>query len=256
MRLLLVILVVLLGNYQRVVSQSSQPADTLSKYFQFDNPAPLSCLFTYFPPFFIEHGLELKDFIRSKSFQEIRKFYGDARAVDAIYVRSMQLTNNNTAMALLLSTIACFDHHIVGLKVPVFQLFFPLSNESSEEFTSRVNNLPTKLYTDSPQGRQGDRDKLQHFFGSAFLTFISESRGTAERIGDFVEEGEDAVIIDGKLDERDRRANLQGQDFGLGLLEDNHRMPSQFLRFELASEKATPEPERVGFDVPVCVGVW
>ena len=223
-------------------------ADTLRRYFQFDDPSGLSCLFTYFPPVFIQHGIELKDFIRSKTFRAIRLAYGDVRAVDAVYVRAMQMTNNNTAMALLLAAIATFDHRLVGLKVPVFQLFFPLSNESLEQFNWRVNNLPVQLYADTPPS--GDRDKLQHFFGSAFLTFIFESRDVAERFGDFVEEGEDTFIVDGVLDNRDLRADRQGQDFGIALLGDNNRLPSKFLKFQIASKNVSL------LESLPCTGVW
>src|SRR5258706_7285424 len=147
----------------------TQPSstDSLLAYFQFDDPPPLSCLFEYVPPFFIQHGTELKAFIRSKTFRRIRKQWGDVRGVDAIYVQAMNMTNNNTAMALLMSTIACFDHSIVGINVPVFSLYLPLTSESEEEFGRRVRLLPSRLYADTPDNEAGDRDKLQHFLGSA-----------------------------------------------------------------------------------------
>lgn len=206
--------------------------DSLSSYLRFDESGSIDFLAAYFPPFFIQSGIELKSFIRSNLFLRLRRQYGDTRSVDAIYTRAMKITNDNTAVALLLSVIACFDHRIVGLKIPVFALFFPLSNESEIEFNRRVKNLPTKIYRDTPP--TGDRDKLQHFFGSAFLSFVFESRQPAERIGDFIEEGEDAFIVDGALDERDMRANHQGQEFGLALLKNNHQLPSEFLTTNLA----------------------
>lgn len=198
-------------------------------YFTFHDDAPLSCLLTYFPPLFIQHGLQLKSFLRSKTFRLLRDRLGDRRALDALYVRSMQLTDNNTAVALLLSAIASFDHRVVGLKIPLFQLFFPLSNESQEEFDRRVSDLPARIYPDTPAGPAGDRDKLQHFFGSAFLTLAFETESGAESAAYFVEEGEDAFIVGGVMDERDLRADRDGQRFGKALLEDNRRMPSEFL---------------------------
>jgi hypothetical protein len=252
MRLLSVIVLLEIWCLQNVSAQSrpeSEP-DSLLSYFQFDDTAPLSCLFTYFPPFFIQNGIELKSFIRSETFHQIRERFGDVRAVDAVYIRAMQLTNNNTAIALLLSAVATFDHRIVGLKIPIFNLFFPLSNESFEEFTQRVNNLPARLYSDTQPIRTGDRDKLQHYFGSAFLTVVCESPQPAERIGDFIEKGEDAFIIDGALDERDRRANRQGQEFGLALLIDHHHVPSEFLACQVASKKI------VKVDDTHCSGIW
>jgi len=236
----------------------SQPAersasDSLSGYLRFEETSPFTCLLTYFPPLLIQHGIELKSFIRSKEFQKIRQRYGDVRAVDAIYIQSMKLTDNNTAMALLLAAVASFDHRSVGLRVPVFKLFFALSNESELDFLARVNNLPTHLFFDAPVSHAGDRDKLQHFFGSAFLSFVFESRDPADRVGTFIEEGEDAFIVDGVLDERDMRANHLGQEFGLALLGDNQHVPSEFLRFEVARSRngANPAPENQS-----CSGEW
>jgi len=230
----------------------NEGGDSLSQYFTFDDPPPLSCLLTYFPPLLIQHGIDLKAFIRSRTFMEIREMYGDRRAVDAVYIRAMQMTANNTAMALLLSTLACFDHNQVGLRVPVFSLFFPLTNESESEFNRRVHNLPAKLYDDTPPGVSGDRDKLQHFLGSAFITHVFESRDAAMRIGEFVEKGEDAFIVDGALDDRDRRANQQGQEFGLALLDDNHHLPSEFLKFGVAAAPVTG----ISHMTTCCAGAW
>jgi len=210
--------------------QEVDERDSLAGYFQFEDSSPLSCLLTYLPPFFIQHAMELKSFIRSKRFAEIRRRFGDPRSVDAIYVRSMQLTNNNTAVALLLATLSTFDHSRVQMKIPIIELCMPLSSESDEDFDRRVRNLPSKLFADTPP--EGDHDKLQHFFGSAFITVTCESSGSAERVGNFVEVGEDAFIEGGVLDERDMRANRQGQRFGLALLDDNHQYPSKFLQID------------------------
>jgi hypothetical protein len=228
--------------------------DVLARYFRFEDPAPLSCLYSYFPPFFIQHGMELKDFIRSAAFRRIRGQFGDRKAVDAIYVRAMQMTNNNTALALLISTIACFDHRYVGLNVPILSFYFPLSNESEEEFERRLSHLPVKLYEDGPRTESGDRDKLQHFFGSAFLTVVFESRNASMRFGEFVEQGEEAIIVGGINDDRDLRSDRQGQDFGVALLENNLCFPSTFIITPLVSGK--PGSAMMVNNVPLCAGVW
>lgn len=251
MRRALVLILVTRWSVTLAAAQSPLPADSLARFLQFEDASPLSCLFTYFPSFFIQNGIEMKNFIRSKTFLRIRREFGDRRAADAIYVRAMQMTNNNTAVALLLSAIACFDHRLVGINVPIFNLYLPLSNESEEEFTRRVRHLPTRLYDDTPSGEGGDRDKLQHFFGSAFLAFVFESGGTATRFGEFVEEGEGAIIIGGVNDDRDLRADNQGKNFGMAALEDNRIYPSHYFK--------TPRAVRDGsaaIDVPLCTGVW
>src|ERR1041384_4160056 len=229
---LLAAAVMLAASAPRLLPAQQAPPDSVAAfrpYFTFHDDAPLSCLLTYFPPFFIQHGMELKSFLRSKAFHRLKDQMGVLRALDAIYVRSMQLTDNNTAVALLLAAIATFDHRVVGLKVPVFQFYVPLSNESQEEFDRRVSRLPSRLYPDTPPGAAGDRDKLQHFFGSAFLTVAFESESGADRTGVFVEQGEDLFIVGGINDERDLRADRDGRRFGRALLEDNLLYPSRYL---------------------------
>lgn len=220
--------------------------------------SPFGFLLTYFPSELIGNGIELKSYVRSRRFRDLRKSFGDLRAVDAIYIRALRLTDGNTGMALLYSSIAAMDHRIVGIKIPLLKLFLPLSNESAEEFGSRVANLPSHFYVDVPQNEAGDRDKLQHFFGSAFVAYTFESRGAAERIGNFIEWGEDAFIVDGAYDKRDLRANLQGREFGLALLNAARAeagspiLPSVFLTAQIAEK---PEP-RERTDQPISCGAW
>jgi hypothetical protein len=198
---------------------------------------PLSFLLTYFPSELIGNGIELKSYVRSIRFRAIRRRFGDLRAVDALYIRALRLTHGNSGMALLYCTLATMDHRIVGIKNPFIKAFAPLTSESQEEFLQRVDNLPAHFYSDSPRHRSGDRDKLQHFFGSAFIAKAFESRGAAERVGLFVEWGEDAFILDGALDERDMRANRQGREFGLALIGVESLqsvLPSYFLKLGIA----------------------
>jgi hypothetical protein len=231
----------------------TSPTDTRSKvqksfsatpYLRFSERGPFEALLVWYPPLFIVNGVELKNFIRSRTFRKIREDAGDLRAVDAIYVRAMELTGHNTAVSLLLATVATFDHYLVGVKIPLLALYLPLSNESYDDYAARVRNLPGSLYADTPAGGRGDRDKLQHFFGSAFVSFAFESEGAANRVGDFIEFGEEVAIVDGVLDSRDKRANWHGRQFGSALLENNKRYPSEFLRSDVArTPEGAPESE-------------
>lgn len=170
-----------------------------------------------------------RDFVRSEEFAAIRKTGGDLRAVDALYRRALRLSWNNTWEALLIATLASLDHRRVGIRLLGFVFWFPLTSEFEEEFGARVGRLPARLYPDTPPDQEGDRDKLQHFFGSALLTFMFESPGPAERAGAFVEWGEDLFVVGGVNDERDLRADLQGAAFGSALLVDRAALPSTFL---------------------------
>ncbi len=215
---------------------------------QFPQRAEIPEIVSFFAPALfpklIQDGYQLKAYVCSDEFAEFRNEYGDLYSVDAIFDKAMALSWNNVYEALLLSLVATMDHSKFGVKVPVLGplIWVPLTSEFDEEFETRVAALPTKIYADSPLGRGGDRDKLQHFFGSAFLAYTFESRESAERIGEFIEWGEDKVIVDGALDERDFRANRHGQEFGLRLLDDKDAMPSAFLRFSIVHQSSESIP--------------
>jgi hypothetical protein len=187
----------------------------------------------FFAPFILpklaQDAYQLKEYIRSDSFARVRALQGDTSAVDDIFHHAMILSWGNTYEALLISFMCTMDHRRFGVRLPVLGalLWFPLTSEFEDEFTERVNALPRVLYNDSPE--EGDRDKLQHFFGSAFLTFAFESAESAEQVGELVERGEDLFVVDGVLDERDARANRQGQAFGLKLLQGQKVRPSDCL---------------------------
>jgi len=239
--------------------QSVTPEDQ-SRLDDFTIPefSPFEFLLAYFPSELIGNSLDLKAYVGSKRFRTIRNRFGDLRAVDALYIRALRLTHGNSGMALLYCTLATMDHHIVAVKNPLFKAVVPLTNESWEEFTRRVDNLPAHFYADAPEQRAGDRDKLQHFFGSAFIAMVFESRGAAERVGAFIEWGEDAFIVDGAYDDRDMRANRQGREFGLALIgaEDLHSvLPSYFLKLGIAKAQKPSAPDVPYSSVDIAPGV-
>lgn len=217
-----------------VWSQANDDPPAFGRYD--DIPEIVSFYSPLIVPKIIQDGYRLKDFICGEEFARLRHQYGDVYAVDAIFDRALRLSWNNVYQALLISFVATMDHRNFGVDLPVVGpiLWFPLTSEFPDEFTARVDALPSRLYRDSPDTRAGDRDKLQHFFGSALVTYVFESRDAAERVGDFIEMGEERLIVDGALDERDFRANRQGQEFAVRLLEGRREgvviMPSQFLR--------------------------
>jgi hypothetical protein len=223
----------------------ADPVDSASGGSGWPFAGLVTVLFPILLPKFLADVTQLKDYIRTDDFADLRRGAGDSRAVDALYVRARELSWGNTYEALLVSTLATMEHRRIGIRVPVIGplLWIPLTSEFEDDFRSRLQSLPSRFYADTPPGIAGDRDKLQHFFGSAFLTYLLESRTGADRIGEFVEWGEERFVVDGVNDERDRRANWQGQQFGLKLLEDQGARPSGFLRSDVAER----EP---GLDTP------
>ena len=188
-------------------------------------------------PQLVKDERELKRYVRDRRFMEIRRYYGDLVAVDAIYQKAVQLVDYNIHDALLITIFATMDHRRVGIRVPVLgSLFLPLTAESDSLFLVRWANLPSRVYGGREGEKGNDRDKLQHFFGSAFITYALRSSESASLAGSFVEWGEDAFIVGGQSDWRDRRANAQGRLFGRSLEEDPAVRPSHFFRTLLVEE--------------------
>lgn len=212
-----------------VIAQEKSP---LAAFEPLDNvPEALSFFAPLFIPKILQDECRLKEYICGEEFVHFRQVYGDVQGVDAIFNRALHLCWNNTGEALLICLLSTMDHRSFGVRLPLIGdiLWLPLTSEFPDEFQVRVKALPKKLYPDTPPGAAGDRDKLQHFFGSAYITLLTESVEAAERTGEFIEWGEQEFIVGGVNDWRDLRADRQGGLFGLGLLSDMELRPSSFL---------------------------
>jgi len=183
---------------------------------------------------------QVKILMRDGEFQSIRRRWGDRYAVDLAFRRAEQMCWNNRGIALFVMFAATLDHRIVGFRIPLLGpiLWLPLTGEFSEEFEERLLALPSRLFPDTPPGDAGDRDKLQHFFGSAFLAYVFEDAEAAERVGEFVEWGEEAFVVDGVYDQRDREANARGRRFATLLRDDREALPS----WEMDAPLISPAP--------------
>ena len=209
----------------------SQQKDTLwlddEWYYAETDPQPWFDYTDLLPPFFRDE-VRLKRYLRDDRFYALRKLRGDTLAVDAIFDQAMLLADNDIGDALWIATFAVMDHEHLGLKIPLLgYLFFPLTTESDSTFRVRRTNLPKKLLADNPHA--SDKDKLQHFFGSALITYITNSETISRWIGNFFENHERLFVLGGRYDERDKLANKKGREFGLRLLYDDTVLPSDVL---------------------------
>ena len=213
-------------------AQSSETADSSTAWLNdewyyglddssfFDSSSLLPDLF--------QHQVQLKEFIRDPHFYVLRKSYGDTLAVDAIYDRAMLLADGNVKEALWISLFSVMDHRSLGFRIPLLgTVRIPLTFESDSSFKLRRTNLPKRVLNDL--NKTTDKDKLQHFFGSAFLAFETNSDSFVEWIGNLLEIGENKFVVDGNDDPRDRLANAKGREFGLRLLKDETVLPSDIL---------------------------
>ena len=185
-----------------------------------------------FTPDLIKETKQIRAYIRDGRFAELVKRCGAVRAMDFIYLRALKISDHDITRALFLSMIGCLDHQNVDLKVPVIgTVGVPLTFEEDSIFKARYGNLPSRLYDDTP--REGDKDKLQHFFGSAYIVYGSESRELARTSGDLIEWGEARFVVGGVDDPRDRRSNKQGERFGHDLLTVKNLLPSDYLNLTI-----------------------
>lgn len=196
---------------------------------------------------FVKDEMDLKRYIRDGRFLEIRRYYGDLVAVDAIYQKAVQLVDYNVRDALLIAFFATMDHRRVGVKIPLLgSIYLPLTAESDSLFTARWANLPSRFSGGGEFG--GDRDKLQHFFGSAYIAYASRSPDVAAIAGSFVEWGESNFIVGGLSDWRDRQANERGRLFGMALEENPRVLPSDFLGTVMVEESTDVDQSQRVFD--------
>ncbi len=214
------------------LSLFSQPYDSLRVAETWNYSVEDSSFFSldHFLPRLFRHEAELKRYIRDPRFLRLRRTYGDTMAVDAIFEHAMSLADGEINAALWLCAFATMDHFRVGVEIPILGvLSIPLTTESREQFRIRLSHLPRRVLPDSLGRKTNDRDKLQHFFGSAYLTYTSNSKSLANDFGNFVEWGEPQFIVGGENDDRDKFANHLGQKFGMMLLDGDEVLPSDVL---------------------------
>jgi hypothetical protein len=169
----------------------------------------------------------LKEFIRHPKFQQLRLALSDTVAVDAIYLAASRLGGGNLLHALAIAFFATMDHYQIPFKLPwIRNLPFPLTGESREEFILRYHQLPNMPLSTTRYGQEHDKDKLQHFFGSAFLVVLTGSTAISLAIGKGIEWAEPYLVEGGANDERDDEANALGREFGFRLLLGEEILPS------------------------------
>ena len=173
----------------------------------------------------------LSDFIASDYFIELKKDNSDLALVDSIYLRALEYYDYNYSEALLALTFTTIPYREVPLVIPFFKikLFYPLISSDTVTFNLKNKNLPSKLFYDTPENDWGDRDKLAHFFGNAFIGYAENILDLADVFGYFVEGFEEDFKAQSKIDFRDMDVNWYGVLFG-NLLEENKKiLPSHIL---------------------------
>lgn len=173
----------------------------------------------------------LSDFIASYYFLELKKENTDLALVDSIYIRAIKFYENDYTEALLALTFTTIPYRRVPLVIPVIKtrLYYPLVSANDSISNLKNQNLPSKLFYDSPDNEYGDKDKLAHFFGNAFIGYTENILKLADVFGYFVEAFEEDFKAQSEVDFRDVDVNWYGVLFGDMLEINKDILPSQIM---------------------------
>ena len=193
----------------------------------------LSCIHCIFPQQskLSKSVNKISDYIASSEFLILKEKVGELSTVDSIYSEALKFNDNDYSEALLALTFATVPYNEVPIQIPVIKsiLNFPLIAASDSIFEMKNANLPRYIFFDSPMNEYGDKDKLAHFFGSAFLSYSSNFFDLGNAIGYFVEVFEESFKVQSSIDERDLVTNKFGNMFGKLLKRNKNILPSQII---------------------------
>jgi hypothetical protein len=173
----------------------------------------------------------ISEFIASEKFKEIKESGNDLAATDSIYKEAIKYCDSNISEALLALMLATVPYRVVPVQLPILNLSlnYPLTSADLQIFLKKNDNLPSILFFDSPRNNYGDKDKLAHFFGSAFLSYESTIFDLGKLIGYFVEAFEESFKVQSTVDLRDLDVNEYGRLYGTLLKENTSLLPSQIF---------------------------
>ena len=173
----------------------------------------------------------ISEYIASERFVQLRNEIGDVAAADSIFLEATNFTNGNISDALLALMFATVPYREVPIQIPLIKtiVYYPLTSADEETFLKKNENLPRYLFFDTPQNDYGDKDKLAHFLGSAFLSYESNIFDIGKLIGYFVEAFEESFKVQSSVDLRDLDVNEYGRLFGNLLKENKQLLPSQIF---------------------------
>jgi hypothetical protein len=175
----------------------------------------------------------VSEYIASDHFVNLRHKIGDLSATDSIYAEALSFNRNDYSEALLSLMFATVPYREVPIQIPIIKTLvdYPLISADNETYQKKNKNLPRYLFFDTPNDDYGDKDKLAHFFGSAFLSYESNIFDLGKLIGYFVEAFEESFKVQSGVDVRDLDVNDYGRLFGKILKENKKILPSQIILF-------------------------
>jgi len=181
-------------------------------------------------PFELAVMYELREYISDLPLPESRTRETDLQRLDEIYDHAVYLAEGDAKTALLASAWATLPYHRFPAVVPLlgWTVTVPVSTESVASYRRRLANLPGKLFLDSPPSL--DRDKLPHFFGSAWMQCVFNAPELVDTAGEMIELFEAVFKLEGSRDPRDIIANRLGICFAMYLQSRLAVRPSDIFR--------------------------
>jgi hypothetical protein len=172
----------------------------------------------------------MSNYISSDRF--VNNIANDLDRADSLFIEALNYYDGDRSEALLCLTFACLPFNKIEFKLPFgFGIVnVPLPSPSKNIFDKRTRNMPRTLFYDSPQTLFGDKDKLSHFFGNAFLRYNITFFNLSKFMGIFVELTEDNFFANGSYDERDLIVNHLGEYFAESLRINPESKPSNALK--------------------------
>ena len=173
----------------------------------------------------------ISEFIASDYFIGLKATNKDLSLVDSMYLRTIRYYDYDYQEALLALTFATIPFRKVPLVVPLInaRIYYPLISANDSISNLKNQNLPSRLFYDSPTDTGGDKDKLAHFFGNAFIGYAENILKLADVFGYFVEAFEEDFKAQSEVDFRDVDVNWYGVLFGEMLETNINVLPSQIM---------------------------
>jgi hypothetical protein len=173
----------------------------------------------------------LSEFLASEYFLELKEDNTDLALVDSVYLRALEFYEKDYEEALLALTFATIPFRKVPLVVPLInaRIYYPLISANDSISNLKNENLPSRLFYDTPRDKGGDKDKLAHFFGNAFIGYAENILKLADVFGYFVEAFEEDFKAQSEVDFRDVDVNWYGVLFGEMLEVNKNILPSQIM---------------------------
>jgi hypothetical protein len=187
---------------------------------------------------------ELRGYITDLEPTEPRTHERDLKLLDALFDRAVYLAEGDIHAALLALTWATLPYHRFPAVVPFvgWTVTVPVSTESRSAFLRRLANLPGLLLPDTPPSL--DRDKLPHFFGSAYMQCVVNEPTLADALGYGVEWLEQVFKLEGFHDERDIMVNRMGIVFAMQLQRQRAVRPSDIFQHWSKYNESSTHPYR------------